>query len=581
MTAIPTKLLVCCAAALTLWACDDGAAVGFQAQTIAAGSATDHALNEPIAIRFSAAPDPSSVTPEAIRVISADGRRLSTTVRVHDDTVLVEPANPDGWPASSKLLVQIPHPWIGRPIASTTGKVNTAPFQCEVQTSTTFAPRGGALRLVAGHELNGASQVTRDAEFWFEFDGVIDPASLHGGVELTDVTHGEACPSIEARVRARRGISIAPFANEPFRENTVYRLVLSHALRARDGRRLAADLTFTFSTTDSPSGEHTTDFRPDHLADPSQKPDPGPLRPRLRSPEFLPLTLAETDAIGAPFGREPGRVQILVPAELLGGTEKDALINALVFKVQGFDPAVFDSLSVRMGYAAPTHQDDLSANFDENWNLPMPRGGRDIVGGQGRRAILDPGKEGKLVIEFSEPFLYERALGLPVLVEITSDAGLVTPDATGFALLGEQRDETPAKARFVQRTGNWLRTGERSGFVPALTVVVQHDQPILLRPWKTTTVDDPEYFDRPDHLEATGREFFDFRIEYRALQSADSSASGNERDWTIDLSRLRGQRIIQARVVFPLKAKSNNREENPEVEIRRLTVPFRETRSVR
>ncbi len=557
--------------------CDVDSTTTFQAQSLATSVDGTQALNSPIEVTFNAPIDPSSVSPEAVRVLGSDGRRLATSLRVRREALLIEAGDADGWPADTRLRVEIPHPWLGRPITSTTGRLNGAPFRKDVTTGHAFAPQSGPLRLTGGHELNGATEVTAEAEFWFEFDGVIDEASLDAGVKLWDLTHAEDAGPFEARVRPRRGISVIPFGRQIFRENTQYKLTLTSALRARDSRRLAADVAFTFATTASPSGQHTTDFRPAHLRDASLKPDAGPLKPIIGPPVPLTLTASDRDAVGAPFGREPSRVQILIPADSLG--PEDALVTGLSFRVQGFDATLFESLSIRVGYAAPSHQDGLSETFDDNWSLPMPARGRELLNAHGRRCLVDPGREGLITFEFAEPFLYEAREARSVLVEVTNDGGIAASESLGFALLGERRDEPPSKARFVMSTRDWVRSGERTGFVPMMSVVVQREQPIELNPWSATSVRVPEYFFRPDRLDASGREFADFRIEFRAIRSpVDLNSADNQRQWTSDVRTLRGERTIQARVIFPLRPRTSGREDQHEVEIRRLTVPYREAR---
>jgi hypothetical protein len=547
--------------------------VAFQAVSVLpAGEGGVIHRNEEIAIQFSERLDTTSVSVESLRVTDEHGSRLEVRARASGDVLFISPADAEGWPADTQLSVEIPYPWLGRPIRSALGSPNEASFRATIGTGRRYGARGGALALVY-HSVpfTGGTDVTEDAEFLFDFDGPVDAATLRGGIRLDDLTHGETAPHFDARVVSPRRVAVVPFAAQPFRSGTRFRLTLTEALRSEDARGLAEPAAFVFTTTRSRSGEHTTDFRPEHLLDPTLKPGPGPLVPLL-STSSVSLTAGTTHEQGVPFGRDPWRAQILIPWELLrapdGGLE-NTLITAMSFRVFGGSPATL-RLSARLDYAADRHADALGADFEENWNLPATRQ-RDLIGPEGALHVLDP-QDGLVTFVFARPFFYEARPSQPrsLVLELVNESGILNESA-GIALLGEARDQN-APIVLVER-GDWSGEGTQHRFVPALGFSVQRVRgPVVLRPWRTATVSDPEYFRRQDQVVATPG-FVDFQVEYRAVD-AQSDLSSPE-GYAPELGTLDGQRAIQARIRFFLRSPD---AVSGDAGLLRLTVPFRERR---
>jgi Bacterial Ig-like domain len=535
--------------------------------TIPAGSGGIN-LNDEIAVRFNQELDGESVSVEAVRVTDEAGRRLPVRARTSGDVLFVAPADADGWPAETRLTVEIPHPWLGRPIRSGAGVPNGAPFRAEVTTGRRFGSRGGALKL-AYHSLpfSGGTDVTPEAEFLFDFDGPIDPESLEGAVQMQDLTRSEAVGGVGATAVSARRLAIAPFAGQDFRPGTRYRLTLAATILSLDSRRLGAPVSFVFTTTRSRSGQFTTTFAPSQLVDPSLKPDKGPLTPQLAILETPPLGLGVANGRAEPFCRDPSRVQILIPGDRL--PLQTGLITAMSLKVFGIEAASL-RLSARLDYAADAHSDQLSRSFDDNWHLPGPR---DLLGHEGEVRLLVP-EDGTLNLRFLKPFLYEvgpdqkrRSL----VLEIANESGILNESA-GIELRGEDVSRN-LPARFLSARGDWFGDGERQHFVPALSLVVQGYRPVALQPWTTESFAEPEYFRRQDDVLATPG-FYAYRVEFRRfVPGMDPASEDDENGYTTNLRELEGSRTIQARIVFQLRSADPVPKD---AGLLRLTVPFRE-----
>jgi hypothetical protein len=540
--------------------------VSFKVNNATAGAGgTELNLNDEIAIQFSEPVDATTVSVEAFRVTDANGRRLPIRVRPAGDTVYVASADQDGWPADARLAVEVPHTWLGRPIRSSQGSVNDATFRTEIRTGRRYGPRGGTLKLVY-HSLpfSDGTDVTEGAEFLFELDGPVDRSSLPEGITLHDVSHGESVTHFSADLVSPRRISVVPFAGQGFRSGTRYRLTLTGALRGEDTRKLGAPASFTFTTTRSRSGEHATDFRREHLVDPSLKPEKGPLTPLLYA-EQREIGQGAAHQQAAPFGKEPSKVQILIPGEALlnEGAPDDAIITAMSFRVFGAEPASL-RLSARLDYAADSHEYELGRDFEENWNLPATRH-RDLLGAEGDLHVLDP-SEGVLTFVFPKPFFYEsNGKARALVLEIVNESGILN-DSAGVVIRGE---DAGRPIRFIESADGSAQAAAH-GFVPALTFVLQRPRPVPLRPWTAATVGDPEYFRRQDQFAATPG-FMNFRVQYRIFEPGMDPASSE--GYRLDLSQLSGHRTIQARIVFILRSADPVPKD---AGLLRLTVPFRE-----
>jgi hypothetical protein len=567
----------CLACALLLSGCNPDA-VSFQAtHVLAAPGNPAQNLNDEIALRFSGDLDAASLSIESLRVTDEAGRRVAIKARAVGDVLLIGPADPDGWPAETKLAVEVPHPWLGRPIRSSTGAANGAAFRAEVTTGTRYAPRGGALRLVY-HSLPfaGGTDVTSDAEFLFEVDGPVDAESLRDGVVIEDLGRGETPVPVAAVPTTSRRFAVAPFAGgHEFRPGTRYRLTLGTTLRAQDTRRLAAPVSFVFTTTRSRSGEHFTDFRPEHLVVPALRGDrKGPLAPRPMETGQLQIGSGMSAVRSYPFGPDRSRVQILVPGESLQRIVENssaplpgALITGVSFKVIGATSSL--RLSGRIDYASGAHARSLARSFEENWSLPVPRA-RDLLGPEGDLQPLMISDDGTLVLIFARPFFYdltrpesERSL----VLELVNESGVLN-DSPGILLRGDERAGAAETRFLVSRSDGDV---ERESFVPAMNVLVQPGYAVVeLTPWTVTTVTDPEYFRRADDVVATPG-FVSFLVQYRARDEA-----GDGRDWTPwknESSELSGHRTIQARIVFLLRSPDPVPKD---AGLLRLAVPFRE-----
>jgi hypothetical protein len=497
------------------------------------------------------------------------GNRLPIRARAANDVLYVSPADADGWPAQNRLKVEIPHPWLGRPIRSATGAPNAAPFRGEVASGRRFGSRGGALRL-AYHSLpfSGGTDVTPEAEFLFEFDGPLDPDSFEGAVLLEDLTRSESMSGVTATAFSPRRLSVAPFSGHDFRPDTLYRLTLAATIRSQDSRKLGAPLSFVFTTTRSRSGQFTTTFAPSQLVDPSLKPEKGPLAPQL-SVNTRDLTRIVDQGRAEPFCRDPARVQVLIPGEILPLT--NALIGAISFKVFGVVPASL-RLSARLDYAAPAHSDSLSRSFEENWLVPASRP-RDLLGPEGELTLLVP-EDGALTLRFLKPFLYEPMVTpdgqrRSLVLEIANESGILN-DSAGIEIRGENVDRAMGP-RFLSSRGAWFGDGERQNFVPALSLAWQEFRPVAIKPWANERFSDPEYFRRQDDVIATPG-FFDYRIEYRPFEPGRTDPA-SDAGYSTELSKLNGSRSIQARIVFQLRSADPVPKD---AGLLRLTVPFRE-----
>jgi hypothetical protein len=559
-------VLVAVAAALTLAGCNPDS-VSFQATNVTAVTGSGGInLNDEIGIRFNQELDPASISAESLRVTDGNGRRLAIRARAANDIAYVSPADPDGWPVEARLVVEVPHPWLGRPIRSAIGVANEAPFRTEVTTNGRYAARGGTLKLLS-HSLpfSDGTDVIETAEFTFEFDGPLDKTSLAEGITLEDLTHGETAPHFASEVVSRRRLSIVPFADPlSFRSGTQYRLTLTAALRAQDHRKLGEALSFVFTTARSRSGEHTTDFRPEHLVDPSLKPEKGPLTPLFDTTKLDLVQGSVPSQQPSPFGRERSKIQILIPKGLLFTPEEleNALITGMSFRVFGAEPAAL-RLSARLDYAAAGSSDGLGRAFEENWNLPATRE-RDLIGAEGEVHVLDP-SDGTITFAFPRPFFYDAREGRSLILEIVNESGILNESA-GIEIRGAQ---DPGSFRFVEARGNWAEEGQQHSFVPALSFSIQRLRRVPLKPWKAETVTDPEYFRRRVVVATPG--FVDYQVEYRSFDtSTDPNAPGG---WKTDLSELDGHRSIQARIFFPLRSA----DPLPKgAGLLRLTVPFRQ-----
>jgi hypothetical protein len=553
-------------AVLVLAGCDPDT-VSFQAVNVLASTGPEGlSLNDEIAVRFSERLDPGSVSVESLRVTDGSGRRISIKARAASDLLFISPTDPDGWPPDTQLAVEVPHPWLGRPIRSASGAPNDAPFRQTVSTGRRYASRGGTLKLVY-HSLpiSGGTDVTEEAEFLFELDGAIDRASLDHGIALHDLTHDEAA-HVAAQVVSPRRISVLPFAGRAFRSGTRYRLTLTQALRAEDTRKLGEPVSFVFTTTRSKSGEHTTDFRPENLVDPSLKPDKGPLTPLLTTEPLL-IGVGVSHEQSKPFGRDPSKVQILIPKDAFKGIPESVIISAMSFRVFGAEPTSL-RLSARLDYAAPAHEEALGAEFEENWSLPGTRQ-RDLIGAEGDLHVLDP-SEGVVTFVFPRPFFYERIINgeaRSLVLEIVNESGIIN-DSAGIVIRGETQGAS-SRFAFVESNGDAFGEGTAHRFVPALSFSIQRARPVVVKPWNTTAVLDPEYFRRQDQIVATPG-FVNFLVDYRGLDGVPAPAD-NE-GWT-DLSALDGHRTIQARIRFILRSADPIPKD---AGLLRLTVPFRE-----
>ena len=207
---------------------------------------------------------------------SGPGRQTTSSI--------VAPADADGWPAENRLAIEIPHPWLGRPIRSATGAPNAAPVpgRGRLGTPLRLARRRAEARSTTRFPSRAAPTSPPRPSSYSSSTARSTPSRSRDGVLLEDLTRAESVRGVDGDGRlAAPALRRARSPGSDFRPGTRYRLTLAATLRAQDTRRLGAPLSFVFTTTRSRSGQYTTTFAPQQLVDPSLKPDKGPLTPHL------------------------------------------------------------------------------------------------------------------------------------------------------------------------------------------------------------------------------------------------------------------------------------------------------------
>jgi hypothetical protein len=555
----------------TLAACDEVAQYEFSAVGIAAADGQASARNEAVALRFSAPLDPTGLPADAIRVTSAEGRSVAVKLSTRGDVLSIEPALAGGWPAHQTLTVDVPFPALGRPVRSRDGAAPSGPFTASFRTGGHYAARGGDLKHNSRDLVNGVRVWSSSAAFRFDFDGPLDATTLADGVRLFDAEGSASAGGLVATVASSDRLVVAPFERGGFRGGATYRLEFTRALKSLDGRKLAAPVSWTFSTAKGRGGEHVTDFRPEDLVDPSLKPEVGPLKP-ARRPAIVVLGPDATQAGPVAFGGGAFRLQVLVPGAELGG--EDALIERIRIPAatSGGAETLLESLEIRIGDPTDEAARELSEAFDDNWAGPPTTCALDDAPYEGAilvRAESDSYVEFRLAKPYVRRATFAEGMPRSLLLEISAGAPLAT-DGPLIALRGW---ENPAGGSgSVAAQGAYAVRGTSTTFVPALQLVATQYAPVLLKPWTADVPSPRYYFERGDGVVGLGRAFEDFTVEYRALTlSAGGGEPVDATPWSPRLSELHGYQTVQARILFHPRPV---RPGEPRPEIERLALSF-------
>lgn len=549
--------------------CDDRTSFEFRAEGLSATTDPNgaYARNDALELRFNAQVDDHGLATDSVRVSDRDGRPVPFRIAARHDALRLEPVAPEGWPTGGPLLVEIPYPPLGRPLRSRDGAPVLRGFSAQARISEGYAKREGPLRLSSRDLVQGLRETSQDDVFRFECDGPLDPATLAGAVRIVRV--GSDVPPRDADVRllAADRLAVAPFRNGGFVPGARYRLEFASTLRARDGRRPAANAAWTFVAAEGAGGAFVTDFRPEDLEDPALKPAAGPLRP-IRRTSVASAARRAADAAGVAFGAGGFRLQTFIPPEAFGG--EDALIERLLVPVavSGGVETLVSRLEVRLGaFAAGDAPSDV---FDENWRGSAPPCALDDAPDFGPLSLRVEA-DGRVELRLATPYLHrafdaaQTPLGL--LVEIAAGPG-VAADAPLLGLLGDRGFE--GRRSLVADDAD-ARRGRPADVVPAVEVVASQYAPVVLRPW-STDLPAPRYVERPESVVGRGRPYEDFTVEYRALTpSAFGGEPVDATPWSPHLASIQGRPVVQARVVFHPRPRQPGRSA-PEIE--RLSLPF-------
>ncbi|MCB9831486.1 MAG: hypothetical protein H6807_03355 [Planctomycetes bacterium] len=562
------------------------------------------ARNEPILVRFDRSIHPQTPV-EALVSVRAGGRRLATRIRRQDASLAIEAEGSLGWPADAELRLEI-SPGLAVPFRARDHAVLGAAVEQSFAVGRGYIDLGVGLRLelVAPRSLVA---LPRGTVFRFRSSLAIDPDCLEAArPPVTVVVDGGDRGQRSFRPRLELGadgreLKVFPWpADGDFDPGLPHRLVVhSGRLRSLTQRSLERELAIDFrsSADDSFEGQLDISFALDDL-DPECRRSLGDLGGFARPVQ----TFFNTVELGAKeeqrskdwpgpcvFGRQPNRVQILVPGAYLG--EAPGLITGFSFFaiVDPADPEtvlhrdlILPRVVFRLGEAA-NPGGGLLPVAALNFAAPGPM--ETVLQGSREGEILLPrrlrrGPYGDWIdLAFERPFPY-RGGARDLVFEVINDGGAYAADGHDLPADWDgprwtssgTRRTNPGQELTSLVLGGWL--GEAAGGIPSPEVFatkfhIDRYQEVVTR-WYEVEAEAPSWFRVPaeDQIDADGREGRDFVLDFEGLD-----AQGRSLGWR-RLEELAGCRRIRARLRFLPDADWHD----VGVEVRRLRIRFRDSR---